>query len=470
MLKLLLGLSLVTLDALWLGAWLRWLAAAGRPGSSPPGLVATITIGAVAFIATRLLLSSRASISVARVATLALGATTVLLIARMTLYGFEPAAQGMLVGRFVDDLTRAGDPSWGARMLVACAAFLWWRGIRYGRLRVRPVHVRRSVGLALSAFALVAVATRYSYPVDLAPWILGALALSLVALALVRIEEASRGYGGTTAEFGPVWVGALFTAVAAVALLAVLLAPVLSIEAARAAIAAIKPLPEVIYTILALLVLKAAEAIFAVIASVYELLSELYGEPGEMFRPNGAESAQQEAPQWDLADSSAPKWILDVVRWGLVLAGALVVATILGRALRRYEDREEPERLARRESDLTIGRIVQDLAESLRSAMDDLSGAVRGVADRPSGVRALYGQLLRLMADQGLGRRPSQTPYEYEPRPSGHLPESAGDIGDLTSAYVLARYGEREPDGSRLAALQDAWHRIRRSLERRQQQ
>ena len=77
------------------------------------------------------------------------------------------------------------------------------------------------------------------------------------------------------------------------------------------------------------------------------------------------------------------------------------------------------------------------------------------------GVRALYARLLASMEEKGLARQPSDTPYEYQPVPTGALPTVGDDIAELTDAYVHERYGGRSPSEPRLQSLRQAWRRIK---------
>ena len=76
-------------------------------------------------------------------------------------------------------------------------------------------------------------------------------------------------------------------------------------------------------------------------------------------------------------------------------------------------------------------------------------------------MRAIYANLLALMAAADHPRQPAQTPYEYEPGVEALLPARQAEISALTEAFVRARYGEVEVDAQELARLQEAWERIR---------
>lgn len=79
-------------------------------------------------------------------------------------------------------------------------------------------------------------------------------------------------------------------------------------------------------------------------------------------------------------------------------------------------------------------------------------------------VRYLYRSTLRRAAAIGMGRRRSQTPYEYRAELAERLPDLQQDLADLTEAFVVAHYSARPvgPDDARRARR--PWERVRRRL------
>ncbi|WP_404790183.1 DUF3488 and DUF4129 domain-containing transglutaminase family protein [Altericista sp. CCNU0014] len=72
----------------------------------------------------------------------------------------------------------------------------------------------------------------------------------------------------------------------------------------------------------------------------------------------------------------------------------------------------------------------------------------------------LYQQMLRILAEQGLQKHPSETPLEYLEQVRSACPEAKADIvAELSKAYVAWRYGESLPD---LQHLQQQLQRLKR--------
>ena len=105
----------------------------------------------------------------------------------------------------------------------------------------------------------------------------------------------------------------------------------------------------------------------------------------------------------------------------------------------------------------------------------------RREGDRPSGARArrfrpgaqsprervlhYYLSLLRRAEEEGIPRRPAQTPYEYRRSLEPHLPEVEEEVGQLTGAFVEARYSRHEVDQERANLVRVVWRRIREALQ-----
>ena len=111
------------------------------------------------------------------------------------------------------------------------------------------------------------------------------------------------------------------------------------------------------------------------------------------------------------------------------------------------------------------GTLAQDLAEFLQDRWRRLQQAadLRRIFARlgSDSVRAIYANLLAMLAAADRPRQPEQTPYEYEPVAEEALPTRKTDIRAITQAYVRVRYGEEETDPEELARMQDAWKRIK---------
>ena len=78
-----------------------------------------------------------------------------------------------------------------------------------------------------------------------------------------------------------------------------------------------------------------------------------------------------------------------------------------------------------------------------------------------------YLAMVRRSGEQGLGRKPSQTPSEYAVTLERALPAEVEDINSITDAFIAARYSRREIDSRDAEEVKSTWGRIRRALQRK---
>jgi len=76
-----------------------------------------------------------------------------------------------------------------------------------------------------------------------------------------------------------------------------------------------------------------------------------------------------------------------------------------------------------------------------------------------------YLAMIRRGEEQGLGRKPSQTPSEYAATLEKALPSSGEDIDSITDAFIAARYSRREVNSRDANVVKATWGRIRRALQ-----
>ncbi|HSL47035.1 MAG TPA: DUF4129 domain-containing protein [Anaerolineales bacterium] len=76
-----------------------------------------------------------------------------------------------------------------------------------------------------------------------------------------------------------------------------------------------------------------------------------------------------------------------------------------------------------------------------------------------------YLAMVRRGAEQGVTRKPSQTPSEYAVQLEKSLPSAVADIDSITAAFVEARYSRREVDSGKANRVKATWGRIRRAFQ-----
>ncbi len=77
-------------------------------------------------------------------------------------------------------------------------------------------------------------------------------------------------------------------------------------------------------------------------------------------------------------------------------------------------------------------------------------------------VREIYRALLGWAAGRGYPRARDETPYEFQQRLQQQLPQSMPELGAITDAYTLVRYGESVPDEREVVQVQGEWQELQR--------
>ncbi|HRF46508.1 MAG TPA: DUF4129 domain-containing protein [Anaerolineales bacterium] len=120
---------------------------------------------------------------------------------------------------------------------------------------------------------------------------------------------------------------------------------------------------------------------------------------------------------------------------------------------------------------------AQALGRSLAGGLARLRGSVpaqlrfwslRRATPRDQ-VRYYYLSMLRRAGEQGVRRKPSQTPDEYDPVLGTHMAEAQPDVHALTEAFDRARYSGAPVDAEQARAARTVWERLRAALQRNKQ-
>jgi hypothetical protein len=82
-------------------------------------------------------------------------------------------------------------------------------------------------------------------------------------------------------------------------------------------------------------------------------------------------------------------------------------------------------------------------------------------------IRYFYLSTERHAARIGHGRRPSQTPYEYQAELDRAFPDLAPDVDSMTEAFVKAQYDRQQVARTQADAVKLLWQRIKTALRQR---
>lgn len=211
----------------------------------------------------------------------------------------------------------------------------------------------------------------------------------------------------------------------------------------------------------------------------------------------GAEPAQQ--PELSMPqpgqlpadnESGLPPWLLllrSLVFWGVIL---WIFFTLIRNTLREHPQLAEAVRQIKilrwlhRWLDALwqwlrgVGNSVQEtlprlgLADRLRHRQAE-GGPGGFLQPRPASARERvlreYLRTLERAADEGLPRRPPQTPEEYQGTLEPELAEAVGEVSALTASFIEARYSRHSWDAEDARRVREIARRVRAALDRRRE-
>lgn len=329
----------------------------------------------------------------------------------------------------------------------------------------RAVARRFQIGVGLiSAFALATLRVPTLRDSANTGLIVAYFGCGLLAVALTRIEEVARTEPSGAAPFNVKWILTLAATLLVAGVSTLLATNVLTVDAIRWLL---RPVGNVLNALLYAIVFIATWALFALISLLLPLIQALFhgvlGEEGEQTIQEWIEANAPTGEGEEVASTLvfSPQFLEALRVIVIALIGLLLLWAII-RAFRRWQMQHYTAGGVR-EPVAPDRSLAQDLAEFLKDQWKNLQAAdLRHLFQRAGtgSARAIYANLLALLAKAGYPRQPEQTPYEYQPAAEQALPTRQAEITAITEAYVRAHYGEVEISPQELSHLQDAWKRI----------
>ena len=215
------------------------------------------------------------------------------------------------------------------------------------------------------------------------------------------------------------------------------------------------------------------------------LLSLLMGKPEKApSLPTQPPPIQPPTPE---VSGPGPPWLMivrSIIFWSLVLGGLiyLVRSYLQDRPDMLIKARETLRHVAPLRWIVQMGRVLRRWWLRLRKRMETTfprliwrlrrrsAGQDTGPRARLQGVelrdRIFYQYFTTLdhAGREGLTRRPSQTPYEYETTLITELPAELDALESLTKTFIVARYSPHPISNAMVDEAKDRAHEIRRAL------
>jgi hypothetical protein len=309
--------------------------------------------------------------------------------------------------------------------------------------------------LGIVAFFLLLFFSSILRPFDPSPWLFVYFFLSLLAIALARIDEME-----SDVRFGPRWAITLLASVALVLFLGLMLLQFLTLNS----VAALLQLSAPVWALVALIVTLVALPFGFLASWLIELLQPLFTGLGRFFQalsgliPTGAADNLRQA-QEQMAQLS---FLEPIFKTLFVLAVVLGVGYLIAHALNRRMKQMEDEQYVRESLSATERSAERAGTRKKKTPERRRAGTIAAES-----IRRIYAALVARAGEAGLPRAVAETPYEYLPRLVHTWPEQAADLHAITDAYVDVHYAEREFPAAEVNRLRELWKRIEATIKRK---
>ncbi|MBI4672499.1 MAG: DUF4129 domain-containing protein [Chloroflexi bacterium] len=440
---------LAATEACWIyAAVLTVGTAAGFPRQVSP--VGIFLVYWIALSVGRLLPGSHQAWRLLQVITVLIALVAVLAAIRIGLYTDLPLTDVAWLPAYFARALAFFDQSTAEQFSTLALIFAFLRGLSLAQRPLTLWAVGFGFRLGIVAFFGIALFAAFTVRVDFIFWIFVYFALSLLAIALARIEDEGQEY-----PLGPKWAGVLLAAIATTMLLGFFASQFLTLETIGALFALLAPLGSVVRFILTLI----AVPLFYLLDILGGLLAPLF----DLLR-SALANLKPLAP----GDNPAMLDILNRVTRGvedlypyLRLLGVMLVIGVIGwviaRALNKRVKWAEKEMFAREQLDEDDGFAPEPRprARAPRFARHEIHA---------ENVRRIYAALLAQAAALGLPRRDAETPFEFLPRLVARFPDSTAALQTITDAYVAVHYAQQPATDAQVRELRAIWQHTRAEM------
>ncbi|NJM41620.1 MAG: DUF4129 domain-containing protein [Anaerolineae bacterium] len=342
----------------------------------------------------------------------------------------------------------------GLVLAALLALLVWWRGLTLGQSHLSPQEARTHFWLGLG---LVTVLLAFDYKLTRIGLLMGLALLGLLALMLSQFNTIVQHNDiSPRALTRPAWRKALGLVLLAAFGLIALDAVLLNSEVAA----------WVVQTALTLIIIPITLVVGFILMLLQRLIPfGLLDNLGALLQRFmlGLQSLQRnllppDEEATEAAQNAAPIVDPQLVLFGLVLGIIVIVLLLLagGMGLRRAAKR-------RREID-AMPTAYTSAPDNDNETEEDAPGFLRQTFSRwfaAATIRLIYARMSREAAKRGFERKPSQTTQEFLPALQLAFPGGEADAQVISNAYEAAHYGQVPDSAQQLAAIREAWQRVR---------
>ena len=443
---------LAAMETCWVYALLAYLASFSgvQRAVSPLALFASYWI---ALVVGRVLPRHKERWMVLQLAAIGIALGVLFVIARIELYSNADLFDFSWMPRYLVLLLSFTSGIAAAHLAAIGVLYAFIRGLGFAQRPMTLWFIGFQFRLGIVIFFALFLLAGLVKPFDQTPWLFIYFFISLLAIALARIDEME-----SDVRFGPRWIVTLLASVGLVLFLGLVLLQFLTLDNTSFLLLLLSPL----WAAIAVLVTILAIPLGLLMAWLVGLFSPIFGRISQAFQvlqnliPTDTAENLNNAQGLELLKTLEP-----IVKTLLVLAAVLVVGYLIAKALNRRMKQWEDEAYQRE----ALGEFER---RAQRTGMPKKKPRLRraGYLSAES-IRRIYAALVTRAGDAGLPSAVHETPYEYLPRLQRAWPKQAADIRAITDAYVEVHYGEREFGAAEVNRLRAVWREIEQTIKRK---
>lgn len=395
------------------------------------------------------------------------GAVVAVLVAWMLV--IPPDEDGWLAGILFDlthvNLDRLPVPL----VMLIFVVLTWWRGLKASGAQHDNVLLLFAIGMVIQlGILLISFGARSYFSGTLMLQMLLFVGASMAAFSFVQISRTMREQErktGTIIRIDRYWVGTIGSVIVVLILLGLFVSQFIAPDSFRI----FKPLWDTILRIFLLIVYVFAYLFFGLLEP---LLERLPRERQGLTMPFESTVGPDEMlEQLERTPIEVPPILFQIFQTVAILAGILLVVWLLTRALRKREEKVEPDGIVEeRESILSTDLLkaqLQGLFDGLRRRRPPPFLELGDLQDTRRTVRQVYQTVLAQADALESPRRWGQTPDRYEETLIALYPEGQGAWDTITHVYDSARYSTEPPTTEEAQAVLDAYAQIAPMLKKK---
>jgi hypothetical protein len=345
--------------------------------------------------------------------------------------------------------------------------FVWWRGMGLGN----RAYTHDGVGFSFRAGVVLllwnaALSALVGQRVPILGFAFAYFFFGLLAVGLARVYDLERqpeSGGVVSTRF---WMGATVGGILATLLVALVAVQLVTVGNLHAVVKWLNPIWKILEAIASALVYLFSLILQPLLdwivqffrTRVFQEVPE--GTPGPVSTPEPF--AQPPGP---------PPAYLEYIKYAIVILFLLGILLFVAFSVRRIRARSQEGRTEEREIDWEWSPPGKGLANAVRAGLDRLAELLRlagqfGLGERfraAASIRWIYANVLRLAAEAGHARQPSQTPYEFLPVLQMSFRGLDSELRAITEAYVRSHYGQVPDSPEALQHIRDCWERLRKN-------